>query len=76
MTGIDFYGDLTGTGILRDEPVTDETRGPDSVECQPSSHYRHTDCLLDYRSFTGRPSMDERFGFICGCVCHDDPEPK
>lgn len=47
MTGIDFYGDITGTGVPRDEPVTDETRGMDSVECRPGSHYRHVDCLLN-----------------------------
>lgn len=53
----------------RKHPIENEDdRGPDSVECSPSSHYEHRTCLLNYTSL--RP-----WGFICGCQCHD-PEPS
>lgn len=65
MTGIDFYGDLTGTGrILRMHPVEENTRGPDSVECRPWSG-THQACWYNYLTF------GPVHGFLCGCVCHD-----
>lgn len=47
--------------VKRSHAVADDDRGPDSVECSPTSHYPHHLCLLDYSSL----------GFVCGCGCHD-----
>lgn len=68
MVHPDFYGDITGTGERRTEPVNEETRGPDSVECSPDSRYQHSSCAFDFMG------IGPRLGFLCGCVCHDDPE--
>lgn len=61
-----------GTGVTRPAPVTDDERGPDSVECAPGVlggfDHRLSECLGDY---TMLPSL----GFWCGCRCHDEEEP-
>jgi hypothetical protein len=56
-------------GRRRPFPVTDDERGPDSVECTPGllggqGNLTHADCIMDYRSLY--------YGFICGCSCHDE----
>lgn len=58
------------TCLKRAEAILDEdSRGPDSVECSPTSHYPHSTCLLDYSEL--HPE-----GFVCGCQCHDPEPPK
>lgn len=63
-----------GTGPLRGSEkrtgvISDDDRGPDSIECRPGSPYGHTLCILDFRS------ADTTEGFICGCECHDSECP-
>ena len=63
-------------GIPRTVPVTDETRGPDSVECTPAllrppwdPTEKHEACFFDYTR------LGHYWGFLCGCRCHDvEPE--
>jgi hypothetical protein len=51
--------------VKRAVVIAEDDRGPDSVECSPTSHYSHSLCLLDYSDFG--PTA----GFVCGCGCHD-----
>lgn len=51
--------------VKRTGVVADDERGPDSVECSPTSDYPHHTCLLDYSELA--PPV----GFVCGCGCHD-----
>ena len=51
--------------VKRTGVITDDERGPDSVECFPGSFYEHSQCIFDFRDSTGDA------GFLCGCRCHD-----
>tara|TARA_R110002051_G_scaffold60546_9_gene110915 strand:- start:27066 stop:27323 length:258 start_codon:yes stop_codon:yes gene_type:complete len=57
--------------IIREIPVDDDTRGPDSLECYDlNGNFRlgHSDCFFDYSK------LPLGLGFLCGCVCHDDTD--
>jgi len=50
----------------RSDPVAEDERGPDSVECLPGATVAsHRSCLLDYSD------LGLGVGFVCGCECHD-----
>lgn len=59
-----------GQGTPRPDPVTDDERGPDSVECADAKYgtgwWHHSHCFLDYSDIGPR-------GVVCGCSCHDVP---
>ena len=61
------------SGFIRPFVVTDDTRGPDSVECMPGSiggDEMHQQCWGDY-------TVLGTLGFWCGCNCHDaEPETE
>jgi len=72
MTGAIMGEFVRGTHhIIREVPVDEDARGPDSLECDGVTsdvNLMHRDCWFDYSK------LPFGLGFLCGCVCHDDPE--